>query len=173
LFYDNIMNTNPREILIQVALEYEGVSEIGGDNEGQQIEEFQRAVNGVASKEPWCMCFVQFCILKAVKLSGRLSRIYKSESVIETWMKSPRLMRRTEPEPGFIVMWQVGTKPIGHCGIVLSTLKEDQTFQTIEGNTGVGPQIERNGDGVYEKNRNRYPKGGSMSLLGFLDPFGG
>ena len=166
------MTPNPREILVQIAKSYEGVSEIGGDNEGQQIEEFQRAVNGRASKEPWCMCFVQFCVQRAVKESKRSSQLYSSESVLEVWTKSSKFLRKSEPSPGLIVLWQMGTEPLGHCGIVLSTLNPlTKTFQTIEGNTGVGPMIERNGDGVYEKLRNRNPKG-TMRLLGFLDPFG-
>jgi len=50
--------------LVEEALKWVGTMEKGGDNKGPEVEEFQKAVDGKAQKEPWCMAYVQFCIKK-------------------------------------------------------------------------------------------------------------
>jgi len=160
----------PREVLIELAKRYEGTHEVGGDNLGPAVEEFQRAVDKVASREPWCMCFIQYCVKETELMTGRRSLLYRSESVLEVWRKSPIALRRGGPSTGLIVLWQWAKTEKGHAGLLSHVLPEQ--FESIEGNTSPGPWIERNGDGVYTKIRRKPWSVGSMNLLGFLDPFG-
>lgn len=159
-------------MLIEVAKRYEGTHEVGGDNLGPQVEEFQRAVDSVASREPWCMCFVQHCVKETESMTGRRSLIFRSESVMQTWRNSPIALRRGGPYPGFIVLWQHGKTEMGHCGILTLVPSDLKSFESIEGNTSPGHWIDRNGDGVYLKIRPKPWSIGGMNLLGFLDPFG-
>ena len=44
-------------LLIHEAKRWVGVTEVGGNNRGQVVEIFQKAVGGVANGQPWCMDF--------------------------------------------------------------------------------------------------------------------
>lgn len=147
--------------LVEVAQKYVGVKEKGGDNKGPEVERFQKAVDGKAQGEPWCMAFVQFCI-KEAKLQ---SKIFESEHCLTVWNKTPKEQRLKEPVPGCLVIWQYGDTTNGHVGIVTAVFKN--SIHTIEGNTGDGKGIVREGDGVYARNRSR---AGSqqMKILGYL-----
>lgn len=143
---------DPTKALLDTAKSFLGVHEEGGNNHGAMVEEFQRAVDGKAAGEPWCMCFVQYCIREAERLSIVHSRIYRSESCLDVWEKSPANMRLTKPEPGAIAIWnRVGTRQ-GHTGIVVA-IRSPEVYITIEGNTTNGQEIEREGAGVWLKYR--------------------
>ena len=43
-----------RKTFVDIALKYVGVHEATGHNDGAQVEEFQRAVDGKAQGESWC-----------------------------------------------------------------------------------------------------------------------
>lgn len=172
------VNLKCRTALVNIALSYRGVTEEGGDNQGDMVEMFQRAVDGVNSGEPWCMAFIQHCIKRAERLTNRRSNIFRSESVVETWKRSPLAMRRTTPGTGYVMLWQKGLTAQGHAGIICA-LKIAAPgpvvtgVVTVEGNTSPrrGDFIEREGDGVHEKDRT-LTKMGQFNLLGYLDPFG-
>lgn len=163
------MGLNPNLELINVARCFLGVHEEGGDNRGPMVERFQAAVNGKPNGEPWCMAFVQFCVQEVERSMGLRSNIFRSESCWEVWQKSPKLMRRTKPSPGYIIIWnRLGTL-LGHTGII-SGMRSPEVMMTIEGNTSPGFGIEREGDGVYEKLRGLR---GTMLFvpLGYLQVF--
>lgn len=155
--------------LVETVRMFIGVHE-EGNNHGAAVERFQKAVDGKALGEPWCMCFVQFCVKEVEQRMAVRSNIFRSESCIETWNKSPILMRRTKPEPGSIAIWRrSGTVCFGHTGIVVS-ISTPEVYQTVEGNTSRGHGIEREGDGVYLKERS--VRGTNLFLpLGFIQPF--
>ena len=44
-------------LLVWSARLWVGMTEVGGNNRGQVVERFQRAVDGKASGEPWCAAF--------------------------------------------------------------------------------------------------------------------
>lgn len=168
------MNTpkpTPKEVLVRIAKSYEGVHEEGGDNLGAQIVQFQKAIDRVASREPWCICFLQFCGLAAQKETGRRWMMFPTESALVMWEKSPALLRRSTPATGLIAIWQVGTTRSGHGDLVTKVDPGGRSFETIGGNTSPGPRLERDGDGVYSKILQWPPRRGSMRLLGFLEPF--
>ncbi len=158
-----------KSLLISIARSFVGTVEEGGDNMGKMVEEFQKAVDGKACGEPWCMCFVQFCIKQVEQTMALRSNIYRSESCLETWEKSPPLLRRTKPEPGAIAIFnRFGTR-LGHTGIVTS-VRSPEVYATVEGNTTDGKDIEREGDGVFEKYRSIRPTG-VFRTLGWIQPF--
>lgn len=158
-----------------IAESYVGVMEIGGNNQGPEVEEFQKSVNGIADGQPWCMDFVQFCVKQVENNFNWAARIKRSESVISVWMGAEVYKRKALPSRGAIAIWQkIGTAH-GHCGIVVKVMNDGKTFETVEGNTSPGKTVEREGDGVYEKTRLLSSKSnvqlGTMRLLGFLDAF--
>lgn len=154
-------------------------TEQGGDNKGQVVEMFQKAVDGKAHGEAWCMSFVQYCV-KMVDATAKeivpqrtipISPMEKSEHVMTTWFKSPQALRGRVPRPGRIAMWRHGSSSFGHCGIVVDVSKDGQWFYTIEGNTGPSnKEVVREGDGVYFKRRS-IKGSGKMNVVGFLQPW--
>ena len=166
-----------RQILVHEANKWVGIQETS-NNKGAEVEMFQKAVDGKAQGEPWCCCFIQFClnqvdseIDKAVKIIHDRSWIYKTELCAAVWAKTPIEARIRDPEPGCLVVWgyELNGKPTGkgHIGIVERI--GENTLYTIEGNTGPSSnEIKREGDGVYRKTRPRHSGIGNMKLVGFL-----
>lgn len=153
------------ERLLAEATKWVGTVEIGGDNKGPQVEAFQKVVDNKAQGEAWCMAFVQWCL----EQSGG-SDIFKSEHCLTVWSKSPEILRRAQPIPGCVAIWRTRGTLNGHAGIVKSV--QGMLMNTIEGNTGPGADVERNGDGVYLKSRSAYrSEKARMELVGFLWPW--
>lgn len=153
------------EIFIAEALKWYGTKESGGDNRGPDVEAFQRSVDQVAAGEPWCMAFIQF----VGKRAGG-TNLFPSEHCLTVWERSSSSLRRIKPTAGSVAIWKKRGTRQGHAGIVV--LEQGVTIVTIEGNTGPGPGIEREGDGVYLKTRLAYRTDtGSMELVGFLWPW--
>jgi hypothetical protein len=163
----------------RTALNYVGVTELGGNNKGQMVERFQRAVDGRAYGEPWCMAFVQYCLDEAkdmvefmFQMSLPKSEIKESEHCMTVWNKSPVTLQKLNPEIGDIVIWQKydhrTPTTSGHTGIVVNVWNET-TIQTVEGNTSNKSQ--RDGDAVESKTRSIVTDIGSLKLKGFLSPY--
>ncbi len=162
--------------LIKNALPFVGVREEGGPNKGVWVEIFQKAADGKAQGEPWCMSFVQYCVKQAAKQLGILppkpfSDSADTEHCMTAWNKTPAQARYKEPKPGLIVIWKKGSTQSGHTGIVVAADLAVGLMLTIEGNTGPdSSEVKREGDGVYLKTR--AIKGtGDMVVVGFIDPF--
>jgi hypothetical protein len=147
---------------------YEGVHEAGGNNRGPMVEAFQRAVDGRAIGEAWCMAFVQFCVREVERAHGLTSRIRRSEGCLDVWEKTPVELRLEKPEPGCLVIWQHGKSWQGHVGIVQSV--GVGVIDTTEGNTGPVVGVQREGDGVYARRRSKIGEG-EMRVKGFLRVF--
>jgi len=176
-------NTNLRilkqRLLVHEAKSWVGFTEQGGNNKGQAVEYFQRAVDGVAVGEPWCAAFFQFCCeqvdrtfdaIFGMSLNHRHS-LYRSEHCLTVWNKTPMRLRIFEPEPGAIVIWQKGVSSSGHGGIVARLIEANvYKFETYEGNTSSNPHFERDGDGVWRKLRSG-KKTGSFPTKGYLRPW--
>jgi uncharacterized protein (TIGR02594 family) len=160
------MDANKR--LIEVAKKYVGVKESGGDNKGPEVEKFQKAVDGKASGEAWCMCFVQYCIKEVEKEKNIKSKVFSSEHVMTVWNNTPKELRLTKPEVGSIMIWSFVGTASGHAGFV--TKVGPTRVDTIEGNTGDGKGIVREGDGVYERNRS-HTGDAKMKVMGWLKVF--
>lgn len=163
------VTTSPAEELLAVAAKYVGVHEVGGPNKGPDVERFQKAVDGKAQGESWCMAFAQFCIIEVENRYSIKSPVYKSEHCLTVWNQTSSLMRLPKPEVGCLVIWRHGKTSAGHVGIV-ETLNSDGTLGTIEGNTGAGAGVVREGDGVYRRTRS-VTGSGDMNVVGFLRVF--
>ena len=159
------------ERLVEYANYYVGVHEATGHNDGVNVEEFQKAVDGKASGESWCMAFVQFCVKNVAGEQEPPAPIslFATEHCMTAWNKSTN-SRSDEPKKGFIVIWNHEGTSNGHTGIITDV--DGDTLYTIEGNTSDSSHVEANGDGVYLKKRNKY-KTGNMKVVGFIDPFVG
>lgn len=102
------------------------------------------------------------------------SGLVLSESVCNFWFNNPDSFRLEKPEVGSLILWRRWSegKPTwqGHIGIVVDIVSSD-VVQTIEGNTSSDNSNERDGDGVFLKNRNLKRNYGSLRPLGFLKAF--
>lgn len=162
---------NLKNKLIKEVKKYIGIVE-QGDNAGKMVEEFQKAVDGKAQHESWCCAFMMYCISKVEEETGFSSILPKTEHCLTLWNKSPEECKSSIPKVGYLIVWQFykdgKATSNGHIGIVTSI--EGARVKTIEGNTGPGSNVERNGDGVYEKSRS-ISGSDSMKVVGFLNPF--
>ena len=168
-------------MLITEAKKWVGTVERGGANKGKEVEEFQKAVDGKAQGESWCLAFIQYCVKKVDADFNRLyggptsgSWIANSEHCLTAWINTNPAARIKTPEAGAVVIWQFfvngNATSSGHAGLVTGI--KDKTFMnTVEGNTS--PNIagsQREGDGVYEKVR-PYTYGNTLKIKGFLFPW--
>lgn len=154
--------------LIEIAKSFVGVHEVGGDNKGPDVEAFQRAVDGKAQGEPWCCAFQMFNLIQTENQTGLRSQVYRSELVRHVWDFSPDDHKSSFPLLGSFICWRYGETQKGHIGLVIEV--GANYVLTVEGNTGPGAGIEREGDGVYIKRR-PLTDVGNMKLMGFLRVF--
>lgn len=163
------------KLLVHEASRWVGVTEQGGNNKGQIIEMFQATV-GKAVQESWCLSFVQYCLKQVdglygdCKLGPNPIGVYpRIEACVPFWKAIPA-NQRGSPRPGMLVFWEhtkAGVRTgLGHTGIVVE-VPNDLKVITIEGNTSPAAGIQREGDGVYRKER-PLTDVGDMKLLGFL-----
>lgn len=168
---------NMRELLKQEALRWVGVQEENGNNKGQLVEIFQRSVS-LEPGQAWCAAFVIYCLdrVKAQAMCldqyAPVSKVHRTGHVVTMWENTPLGNRVSafDALPGDLVLWRkVGTDS-GHIGILLSINGANGIFSSCEGNTGPGVQVERDGEGVFIKNRllGGY---GTLSILGFIRPW--
>lgn len=169
-FIGEIMKTREEAnaMLVELAESFVGVTEVGGENRGPEVEAFQKAVDGKAQGEPWCMAFLMYCVQKTEQETQLMSAIFRSESVKQVWDFSPDDHKSKLPSVGSIMVWQYGTTGMGHAGLVTAIAGE--LVETIEGNTGAGPGVVREGDGVFKKTR-PLADVGKMNFIGFLRVF--
>ncbi len=167
-----------QRLLVHEAKKWQGFTEQGGNNKGQAVELFQKYVDGRAVGEPWCISFIQFCVNQvdemvdsffAMSINHR-SQLHRTEHSLTMYRMHPENLHINQPEPGTIPIWQKGLTASGHGGIVDFVLTDDRGFMSIEGNTGPGSKVEREGDGVFRKVRSLSTVG-SFKLKGFLRPW--
>jgi uncharacterized protein (TIGR02594 family) len=166
-----VQNQKPSyaQLLIKEASKWVGVHEKGGNNKGAEVELFQKAVDGKASGEAWCMAFMQFCIKQVEASEGINSKIFRSEHCMTVWNNSPEAIKTHTPEVGCIIIWRHGQTSNGHTGIITG-IDVDGDFLTIEGNTADSSSIIRDGDGVFSRVRSKNGSG-EMKIVGFIKPF--
>lgn len=151
------------DLIVAECRKWVGVRE-NGSNKGTEVEMFQKATDGRASGEAWCMAFVQFVVRAILKQLGlNKNPFHASEHCLTVWNNTPEKYRSQVGGRGMVPIWRHGSTSSGHTGVSLDSGKV--TFKTIEGNTNSAGS--REGDGVYDKTR--YMLGGSMKLVGFID----
>jgi hypothetical protein len=168
------------DVLTYEAERWVGAQEQGGNNQGQLVGYFQRAVDGSADGEAWCMSFVSYVVKSMRFIIGKVDHeytifpLFPSEHCMTVWEGTPANQRLTTPEKGCVVIWQhydSSNRPTtnGHCGIVVDVDSKGNLI-TVEGNTSSGKAIDRDGQGVYRRSR---AKGGvgKMKEVGFIRLF--
>lgn len=162
------------QFLVLEARRWIGINE-QGSNKGQLVERWQKTIDGLAQNESWCMCFVQHQVIwtdivfKDLFNDQDSNKLFRSEHCMTVWNKS--IARKIQqPIVGSIAIWNHDGTPQGHTGIVSHVDLSAKKFLCIEGNTGPGDGIVREGDGVFEKSRSM-DGAGKMKLLGFIVPW--
>jgi hypothetical protein len=154
------------EKLADIALSQVGVKEVGGNNRGKKIREYQSATNLSPAVWPWCAAFVDWCVAEWIKDKENTKWLDLKVSTPSQWRprtasafglmgwarKHPNttsiLPDTSLPQKGDIVVFD-----FSHTGIVVAGNK--QSIQCVEGNTnGKGDRESESGDGVWLKRRN-------------------
>lgn len=151
--------------LLAIAQAEIGSREVGGNNCGPRIREYQAATNLDPAAWPWCAAFVDWCLREWVQdpaveawlnLQASTPEAWRPKTALAygltTWARSrPKTTRILtdcdEAQPGDIV-----TFDFSHVGIVLED--DGKHLVTVEGNTnGKGERDSQSGDGVWRKIR--------------------
>jgi len=152
--------------LLKLALAEVGTAEVGGNNRGPRIREYQSATDLPPGAWPWCAAWTCWCIrewLKDPEVVEWLNLQYNTPDQwrprtalafgLMPWARSrPRtvqILSDTDiPKPGDIVVYD-----FSHCGIVINSGNRIN-FNAIEGNTNEkGARDSLTGDGVFIKTR--------------------
>lgn len=157
---------SPTAIFLTIVKSCTGIAEVG-HNGGKIVELFQASV-GIPKGSPWCLAFPQGVIAYVESLTGIKSGLAATGHCLGLWNASAGIYAVTEPRPGDLIIYRHRGTSSGHAAVIQEVQLAD--FLTVEGNTGPGRDIEREGDGVYSKKR---PRGGSKTFeeRGFLRPF--
>ncbi len=127
-----------------------GVHETGF-NRGPKIKQYL-ASSGNVEGQPWCGAFVCWCFrqlgLKCPAGAGAARNWFPASKVI--YRRGQAVYKK--PKPGDCVGFIYGSR-IGHVGFV--DLWTDSWVITVEGNTGGGSGVNREGDGVRKMRRLR------------------
>lgn len=147
-------------------------------------DEFNKLMKseGWAPGLPYCCAFASCVWLKAYAELGApaalIQELKKSftPSVITSYnnLKDHHKIIAL-PSPGSMFFMQLGSKWSGHAGLVHDYKAGTGKFGTLEANTSAGrsdPNRDRNGDGIYIKERPlTFTKSAkALNLLGFLEP---
>lgn len=159
---------NPIKRLIELATHEVGTQEVGGNNRGPRIQQYQAATWLKPAPWPWCAAFICWIVrewlLSSPEACERLG--LKSKRKIEWWR--PRtagafdferwargnrirvLGPRAIAKAGDIVVFN-----FSHIGLVVKDqVAPATTIETIEGNTNSkGTRDSKSGDGVWRKRR--------------------
>lgn len=152
---------NLREKTLEIARSYLGTSEQGGNNRGEQVEEFLRAAK-CRPGDPWCAAFVNWCAEKGAQAHNVISPL---ESVpLQGYVQSYFAWAR---EHGYVVtveqalpgdlfcLYYGNLGRYGHIGFVESVDTKRGVFKTVEGNSNSAGTRESFGgrDGVVSNTR--------------------
>lgn len=123
---------------LQVAKGFLGVREATGHNDGTQVNAFQRYVARGAAwllGQPWCVCFVIYCVKKAAGALGVTSRLplTASSSELYRWYLAHGLLL-AKPKPGCVGLVRGGKTGHEHAFLVHDV--DGETLVTVEGNWG-------------------------------------
>jgi hypothetical protein len=153
------------EKLVEIALSQVGVKEVGGNNKGLKIREYQSATSLKPAAWPWCAAFTSWIIrewlkdqevvkwlnLKVLTPEKWRPKTAAAFGYIE-WAKSrPATTKvfseKAKPQVGDLVIFD-----FSHIGIVVKV--GENNFQCVEGNTNQrGTRDSNSGDGVWLKTR--------------------
>ncbi len=155
------------EKLIAIAQSQVGVREIGGNNRGDQIREYQKATELVPAAWPWCAAFIDWCIKEWLEDSQVTKWLNLQRSTPEEWRPKTALAygltawaRKRQnttkifTEKDRAKLGDIVTFDFSHVGFVVSD--NGHWIECLEGNTnGKGERDSESGDGVWKKIRKK------------------
>jgi len=159
------VNPDPIQKLVAIARSQVGVKEVGGNNKGAKIREYQSATNLKPAAWPWCAAFtswvirewlkdkevVQWLNLKATTPESWRPKTAAAFGYIE-WAKKRPNTAKVLPETAIPKIGDFAIFDFSHIGIVVEVNKG--SFKAVEGNTGpAGLRDSESGDGVWLKTR--------------------
>jgi len=151
--------------LIAIASTEVGVREVGGNNCGPRIREYQTATELGPGQYPWCACFVSWCIREWLKSNDVVNWLSLKVKTLEQWRPTTALAygltswAKQRPNTTDIFdekqkaqLGDIVTFDFSHVGFIVED--RGDTILTIEGNTGQkGLRDSESGDGVWRKVR--------------------
>jgi len=163
--YKDFEKMSPQQLLLKVAEAMVGIQEEGGNNAGKLVASIQKTI-GTAEREPWCMSTVQTAVAIVEKWKRVKCNLPVSEHCQTVYNEaSKKGYAVTDPRVCDVCIWIKKGTSNGHTGIIV--VDGDSTLTTVEGNTGPSSGVDRDGDGVFKKNRDI--KGyGNMQMRGFI-----
>lgn len=108
-----------------------GVVEVGGNNHGPRVEEYQRYV-GLHPGDAWCAAFVYWVFEQASRKLGLVNPVPRVGAALRVWRLAEPYCRDSNPSVGAVYVLDHGDG-LGHVGIV--TALDDVTPIEISGNT--------------------------------------
>lgn len=143
---------------LEVALSEEGVSEVGFNNRGPRVDQYQREGTAYVGWVgfPWCAAFVSWC-LKAVGFPVEMIPLRASVGFFEDYARGVGWVV-SKPARGDIFCWRIDSRDNwpDHIGFVTRVVRLGPyvAFRTIEGNTSPGTGgSQDDGGGVYQRTR--------------------
>ena len=155
------------EKLIAIATAEVGTREVGGNNCGLRVREYQSATNLDPASWPWCAAFVDWCIREWVSipqvviwlnLQRRSPEEWRPTTALAYGVKSWALQRpnttKIYNETHEAKLGDIVTFDFSHVGFVVEDCGSE--IVTLEGNTnGKGDRDSTSGDGVWRKIRKK------------------
>jgi hypothetical protein len=160
--------TDIGEAALAVAMEElaAGVREVGGNNRGPRVEEYQRAAGGQPG-EAWCAAFLVWCFREAARRLGVVTPFPRTRSALRVWTLADPVCHVVTPARGRVAVLDHG-KGLGHVSII-EAVHDDGSISDVSGNTNsVGS---RAGDSVarhaWHPDNAQTERG--ARLVGFVD----
>lgn len=158
-----------RQKMIAIARREVGTVEHGGNNKGPKVESYQRATNLEGTGWPWCAAFVDWVVREWLKdaevrealkiFSPQVAEAWRPKTAaafgFHEWAEKSGLMIFDDDPSHVLHTGDIMTFDFSHVGIVVTDRESGgiSWVDTIEGNTSHDGS--RDGDGVWEKTRNR------------------
>ena len=139
----------PQPSIINIAKSQLGNGEIGGNNKGKWVKEYNRGLEA-----PWCTGFISWCLNKA-----KITDMGYTLGARQLFSRAVALnLQVSEPQAGDLIFFWRGKKSgwQGHCGVV--TAVGEGWITTIEANRGKYPAVVK--EFLYE--------GKPKRLLGYI-----
>ncbi len=158
---------SPRKRLADIAAAEIGVREVGGNNRGPKIVEYQSATWLKPAAWPWCAAFICWVVKQwVVDPDVRATLKLRNDREVEVWRpktagafdfarwakeKNVPVLRRTSRA----LAGDLAILDFSHIGIVIRDQTEgSEQIITVEGNTNSkGERDSTSGDGVWRKIR--------------------
>ncbi len=153
------------EKLVKIALSQVGVREVGGNNRGAKVREYQAATTLKPAAWPWCAAFTGWCIrewlkdpeaakwlgLKLLTPEKWRPKTAAAFGYIE-WAKARPSTTKIIPKGAVPKVGDIAVFNFSHIGIITKVNKTN--FLAAEGNTNQrGTRDSESGDGVWLKTR--------------------